>query len=135
MLSAAVLRAQSTFTIDWSSITSGSTASPGTGECSLTGSVGQLAPGIPAGGAAGSFSLTGGYWAAEESPMELGLAMQRTGNTVTLTWDGSRGIPVVLEQSADMRTWVPVSPQPTGASFTENIATVSRRSYRLRRAP
>jgi len=132
LLSAATLPAQE-FTIDWSTIDGGGTPPSGGAEFTLTGSIGQFDAGPAPGTGASEFSLIGGYWAAEESPLDLGLSMQRNGGTVTLTWDGTRGIPIVLERSADLRTWLPLSPQPAGPPHTENVASVTRRYYRLRR--
>ena len=134
LLSAATLRAQEVFTIDWSSIDGGGTLPAGAGEFTITGSIGQFHAGTALGTGTSEFSLTGGYWTVAEMPLDLGLTMSRTGNSVILAWDGSRGIPVVLERSADLRAWAPVSPQPAGPSFTENIASIARRYYRLRRA-
>jgi hypothetical protein len=131
MLGAAPAIAQDSFTIDWIAI-GGSSHTAAGGEFSLTGFIGQPVPGESGGGSAGEFSLTGGFWTLEETPMELGFAMRREGGTVTLTWDNTRGIPVVLESSANLNLWAPVVPQPAGPPFTESAA--SRRYYRLRRS-
>jgi len=121
--------AQDSFTIAWSTISGGSGASPSPGEFTLAGSsVGQLAAGRPS-GEPGEFDVSGGYWIFTfEPPIDLHLAMNLDGGTVTLTWDASAR-PVILESSPDLELWQAVDPQPDGPSFTEPEG--ERRFYRL----
>ena len=117
--SARMLPAQESFTIAWSAISGGGGASTAPAEFTLAGtSVGQLTAGDPS-GEPGEFNLTSGYWTFPfEPPVDLHLAMQLNGGTVTLTWDAN-GPPVVLESSADLELWAPVDPQPVTPFFQE----------------
>jgi hypothetical protein len=131
LLGTAPAMAQDSFTIAWSTIAGGGGASTEPAEFALRGStVGQLTAGEPA-GEPGEFSVSGGYWTFDfNPPVDLHLAMQLNGGTVTLTWDAA-GPPVVLESSGDLELWAPVDPQPAGPLFIEPEG--ERRYYRLSR--
>src|SRR6188508_1554001 len=111
LVSALRLAAQESFTIAWSSIDGGGGPSVGAAEFTLGGSsLGQMAVGNPDSGPSGEFDITGGYWTFElEPPPDLNLTMLLDGGTVTLTWDAGAN-PVVLESSADLKLWAPVTP-------------------------
>src|SRR5262249_21306406 len=115
LLGPAVLCAQDTYTLDWSSISGGAqTDNPGAGEFTIQSTLGQITAVAPAGGTPGEYSVSSGYWTFtldEPLDLDLGLTMQLNGAAVTLTWDDSTGIPVRLESSADLQIWVPVNPQ------------------------
>ena len=134
LVAASAAAGQDTFRIEWSTIDSGGSPPPGTGEFTVAGSIGHFDTGSATGEPPGEFDITGGYWTFDlETPLDLGLKMQLDGGTVTLTWDGSTDIPVVLESSVDLQLWEPVSPQPSAPLFLEPAGT--RRYYRLTRAP
>ena len=131
LLGAARSMAQDEFSIDWSLISGGATTTAGAaGEFTLEASIGQFAAIDAAVDPGSEFSLSGGYWTFSlNEPLDLGLAMQRNGGTVTLTWDDSTGIPVILEGSTDLQLWVPVNPQPRHPPLLEAVG--QRRFYRL----
>jgi hypothetical protein len=135
IVSTAALAAQDDFTLDWSSISAGGlieTAGPG--EFTIEGTIGQLAADEPASGPTGEFSISGGYWAFTlNEPVDLGMTVHLGGGVVTLTWDDSTGIPVVLESSGDLQLWEPVNPQPPHPPFIEPAG--QRRYYRLMPSP
>ncbi len=123
------------FTLDWSSFSGGGhSAFEGGGEFSVEGTLGQFSGGAVPSGQSGEFSVSGGYWTFTlNEPLDLGITMQFNGSTVTLTWDDSAGIPVLLESSADLELWVPVQPQPWYPPFPD--ASARRRFYRLMPVP
>jgi hypothetical protein len=124
--------AQDSFTLAWSSVSSGGGASTGPAEFTLAGSsVGQFSAGASSGGK-GEFTITAGYWTFEfePPPPDLNLTMQLDGGTVTLTWDAG-GPPAVLESSMDLDLWTPVDPQPATPFFQEPEG--ARQFYRLTR--
>ena len=125
------LSAEDVFTIPWSSISGGGSGrSPEPAEFTLTGSsIGQIASEENS-GPPSEFGIAGGYWTFPFEPAlpDLHLAIQLTGNTVTLTWDAD-GPPVTLESSSDLELWQPVVPQPTEPFFHEPSS--ARKYYRL----
>jgi hypothetical protein len=123
--------AQDEFSIGWSLISGGGTTTAGAaGEFTIEASIGQFAAIDAAVDPGSEFSLSGGYWTfALNEPLELGLAMQINGGTVSLTWDDSTGVAVKLESSTDLQLWTPVNQQPLHPPFLE--PTGQRRFYRL----
>jgi len=131
VLSAAVLSAQDSYTLDWSALTGGgSTAGSGTGEYTVAASLGQFAAATTAG--TGEYRVSGGYWTFTlNEPLDLGITMQLSGGAVSLTWDDSTGVPVQIESSADLQLWIPLNTQPP--PFLDSSA--QRRFYRLMPVP
>jgi hypothetical protein len=128
--------AQDEFRIDWSLISGGVATSAGAaGEFSIDASIGQFAAIDAAVDPGSEFSLSGGYWSFTlNEPLDLGLAMQISGGTVSLSWDDSTGVRVQLESSADLQLWQPVSPQPQHPPFLD-VTGARRQFYRLMPAP
>ena len=135
LLVAASGPAQDEFKIDWSMISGGGTMTAGVaGEFSVEASIGQFAAISAARDPGSEFSLSGGYWTFTlNEPLDLGLAMHRTGGAISLTWDDSTGIEVRLETSPDLQLWTPVYPQPAHPPFTDVMN--ARTFYRLMPVP
>jgi hypothetical protein len=124
----ALTRAQDTFSVEWSTLDGGGGPSTATGAFTLEGSIGQFAAGDSGGAPTGEFSVSSGYWTFEPEPLDGGLVMHLSGGTVSLTWNPAP--PMILESSANLSLWTPVTPQPSTPFFQEP-ATAVRRFYRL----
>lgn len=135
LLSPAFLCAQDTYTLEWSSISGGAGAdSPGTGEYTVQSTLGQITAGNPSSGASGEYSVSNGYWTFTlNEPLSLDLVMQLSSTSVTLTWNDTTGIPIRLENSADLQLWNAVNSQPAHPPFIE--PAVVRRFYRIMPVP
>jgi hypothetical protein len=123
-------------TLEWSSLSGGGqAAAAGAGEFTVEGTIGQISAESFGGETPGEFGVSGGYWSFTlNEPLDLGLALQLNGNSATLTWDDSTGIPVQLESSLDLQLWQPAYPQPLQPPFLD--ATGARRQfYRLMPVP
>ena len=135
LLCATILCAQDIYTLDWSNIGSGANPDVSSaGEYTVQSTLGQFGAADAAGGD-GEFSVSGGYWSFTlNEPLDLGLAMQIDGGTVTLSWNDSAEIPVRLESSPDLQLWQPVSPEPPHPPILD-VSGVKRRFYRLMPVP
>ena len=120
------------FDLSWFTIDGGGGTSTG-GGYSLSGTMGQPEAGTTMG--AGSFSLTGGFWSAVQTPGAPLLTITLAGNRAVVSWP-SPSTGFLLQQSANLNTanWVPpaesVADNGTNRFINVNPPT-GNRFYRL----
>ena len=119
------------FTVDGG----GSTSTSNDGRFSLSGTAGQPDAGQSASND-GRFQLNGGFWCGEIIFCGCTLSITYSGGNVTVSWPGDLG-GCILEATDELRgppfttVWTPVSPQPTGHTYTVAV-TGTERLFRLR---
>src|SRR5262245_17322421 len=84
---AALAQSGGDITLDWTTTSGGGGACASTGGLlSLSGTIGQPASDLSAGG---SFSLAAGFWAAEAPSFGPPLSITRSGSYVIITWQSA----------------------------------------------
>lgn len=135
-LAAAVVHAQTNYTVDWHTIEGGGGASTG-GVYSVSGTIGQPDAGKLSGG---SYTVEGGFWgllAAVQTPDAPSLSIFRTStNTVAIAWPSS-ATEWILQQNTNSVSSVnwsnvtaTIQDDGTTRTFINNPPTGSR-FYRL----
>lgn len=124
------------FTIPWHTVDGGGSTSTSTdGRFSVSGTAGQPDAGKSASNDA-RFQLNGGFWYGEIIFCDYTLGITYSGGKVTVSWPCDLGGCILeatdeLRSSAPATVWTPVSPQPTGHSYTVAV-TSTQRYFRLR---
>ena len=98
----------------------------------ITGTAGQPDAGLSASND-GQFAVEGGFWSGEIIFCGCALSITYSGGYVTVAWPNALG-GCVLEYTDGMGPtviWHPVSPQPTGLSYTAPVDSMQR-YFRLR---
>src|SRR6187399_1210445 len=96
LLTTAALYGQDYFSIDWSSVPGGGgSAESSPDEFSVESTIGLLTTGAGSAGIPGEFGVSSGYWTFTlNEPLDLGLALDIAGGSLTLTWDDATGVAV-----------------------------------------
>jgi len=130
------LACHSGYEVDWHTVDGGgSTSTSADGRFSVSGTAGQPDAGQSA-SADGRFQLNGGFWYGEIVFCGCTLSITYSGGKVTVSWPCDLG-GCILEATDELRSsppatvWTPVSPQPTGHSYTVAV-TDTQRYFRLR---
>jgi hypothetical protein len=117
--------------VDWCKVAGGGGTSTG-GVYSVSGTAGQPDAGQSA-SSDGRFQLAGGFWYGELVFCGCTLSITYSGRNITVSWPGDLG-GCILEAADELNAplvWTPVSPQPTGHSYTVAV-TGTQRYFRLR---
>lgn len=126
----------SPFEISWHTVDGGGgTSTSNDGRFTVSGTAGQPDAGKSASND-GQFQLNGGFWHGEIVFCGCTLSITYSGGNVTVSWPGDLS-GCILEATGELLSppssivWAPVSPQPTGGSYTVAV-TGTQRYFRLR---
>ena len=124
------------FSIPWSTVDGGGGPSTSNdGRFSVSGTVGQPDAGKSSSND-GQFRLNEGFWYSETISCGCTLSITYSSGNVTISWPGDRS-GCILEATGELQSppssilWTPVSPQPTGNSYTVAVSG-TQRYFRLR---
>ena len=137
VLGAVLLGHAGDFSVPWHTVDGGGgTSTSADGRFSVSGTAGQPDASGPLTSADGRFRVTGGFWQAEMTFCGCTLGYGLVGGDFVVSWpcDLNGCILEYADELHDAPTptvWQPVSPQPTGHSYSTTVSA-AHRYFRLR---